>query len=999
MKPKKVLMLLLSLVMVATASNLTASASNVNDFVVINGELVAYYGSDLDVVIPDTLGITSIGRAAFGDVNHNNKITSVIIPNGVISVGMQAFYQCKSLKSVTLPDSLTAIEESAFASCPGLTSISIPKGVTEIGWTAFWGDESLTSVNIAEGVKVIKNSAFADCTSLTSITIPASVTAIESTAFGGCINLMNVTLGSKNTSIAEDAFAGTKYASTKVENTTDTEPTPISSNGIDFSNWILRSPDRVPGNQIVCGKGIYVSVGAGGMIQTSSDAVNWSFRVSNTSAYLNDIAYGNNTYVAVGQDTDLCACFLTSSDTQVWSTKKLDFGSKVRAIAYGNGVFAAVVNGFGTDDVGKSYIYTSKNGVDWTAAVSEFNRGEFNDITFGNGVFAVACQDMKIMTSPDGVTWTNHKFDGMSSNYGKTGEFSIAHIANGNGMFVIDIGLIVFISTDCEHWKSSSFNDRQSVQTLEFLNGKFYLTCEAGYIFRSNDGADWIRVPSNAPKNDWMSITSMAYGNGVFFAISSTYSLRSNDGSNWILCSKGYTENANLSSAAYGNGIYVAYACGDFLGTKHSESAVSTDGVNWTAHYLGSHVTSRMVFGNGVFIVGESDATAKDWPYERVGITTDGVNWSYKKLPEGNTGTVDDIIYDNGFFYLAGADRANSGDDLPKLFIERSPDGVHWERVMQTNANTDGNRRLYLSCGNGVLIAKELETSNYYISNDGVNWKNKQAADDLAYTVVSFTNGIFVINGFSGTVWTSTDGLMWTKRTITVNGHAAAENSTYVIPYMYGDRYLPYAYGNGYYVATGKYRGVPNLFTSLDGVNWSICTSGTADTPRCLLGDVFYLNGTFYMLNGCKIVQLGSIATSSDVPLQVAGKSTTLSAYAVGGHNYIKIRDLATLLNGTAKQYSVSYDAGAGAISIISGKAYTPVGGELSGAAGFSGIMVSPTAVNIVLDGKTTTLEAYNFSGFYYFKLRDIAAALNFGVSYDNKTGIIGIDPTTGYLG
>ena len=71
---------------------------------------------------------------------------SVTIPEGVTSIGQEAFAFCTSLASVTIPDSVTSIGASAFGSCYSLASVTIPDGVTSIGQEAFAYCESLASV-------------------------------------------------------------------------------------------------------------------------------------------------------------------------------------------------------------------------------------------------------------------------------------------------------------------------------------------------------------------------------------------------------------------------------------------------------------------------------------------------------------------------------------------------------------------------------------------------------------------------------------------------------------------------------------------------------------------------------------------------------------------------------------------------------------------------------------------------------------------------------------
>ncbi len=74
--------------------------------------------------------------------------------------------------------------------CSG--TVVIPDGVTSIGGSAFRGATALTSINIPEGVTSIGNNAFQEATALTSITIPSSVTSIGGAAFFGATSLSDV---------------------------------------------------------------------------------------------------------------------------------------------------------------------------------------------------------------------------------------------------------------------------------------------------------------------------------------------------------------------------------------------------------------------------------------------------------------------------------------------------------------------------------------------------------------------------------------------------------------------------------------------------------------------------------------------------------------------------------------------------------------------------------------------------------------------------------------
>ena len=154
------------------------------------------------VMIPNVLGgyaVKKVGNGhppIFGVVN--DSVTSVVIPNGVTSIGVHAFSYCQFLTSVTIPNSVTSIGIAAFGST-GLRSVTIPHSVTSIGISAFEGCASLASITFAptSSVTSIGVRAFAWCgtgTGLTGVTIPNSVTSIGNEAFQGCTTLSSVYL-------------------------------------------------------------------------------------------------------------------------------------------------------------------------------------------------------------------------------------------------------------------------------------------------------------------------------------------------------------------------------------------------------------------------------------------------------------------------------------------------------------------------------------------------------------------------------------------------------------------------------------------------------------------------------------------------------------------------------------------------------------------------------------------------------------------------------------
>ena len=176
----------------------------------LNGEKVS------DIVIPE--GVTRIGSYAF---DHCDPLTSVTIPDGVTSIGEYAFRKCSNLTSITLPPSIIKIENSAFLWCFKLDAVHISdlaawcgislsmNGVSPLHYGAhlYLNDEEVTNLVIPDGVTSISNYAFEKCSYLTSVTFPEGVTSIGESSFDGCSGITYISLPKSLNDIYVSAFA------------------------------------------------------------------------------------------------------------------------------------------------------------------------------------------------------------------------------------------------------------------------------------------------------------------------------------------------------------------------------------------------------------------------------------------------------------------------------------------------------------------------------------------------------------------------------------------------------------------------------------------------------------------------------------------------------------------------------------------------------------------------------------------------------------------------
>ena len=212
------------------------------------GEEAFHFCDMTSVTLPE--GLTSIGDDAF---NWCDSLTNIMLPDGLTSIGNYAFYGCFSLTAVTLPDSLTSIGISAFANCSSLTTITLPDGLTSIGYLAFANCSSLTSITLPDSLTSIGDYAFDDCEALTSILLPDSLTSIGDEAFVGCDNLTLI--------VSRDSYA-CQYA---------------IENGLSYvytdDNALSALTKGVEKEELTCGDYTYVLLEDGGARITGYDGM------------------------------------------------------------------------------------------------------------------------------------------------------------------------------------------------------------------------------------------------------------------------------------------------------------------------------------------------------------------------------------------------------------------------------------------------------------------------------------------------------------------------------------------------------------------------------------------------------------------------------------------------------------------------------------------------------------------------------------------------------
>ena len=147
--------------------------------------LTSYTGEDSEVIFPETV---------------KDGIPVVAIDDGMCSDNPK-------IENIRIPGSIKTIGNAAFARCPKLKSVIIEEGVLSLGMCCFGGCPELTDVNLPNSIEIVDNFVFARCIALEEVVFGTELQSIGIEAFRGCINLRKITIpGGDNVSFGDRIF-------------------------------------------------------------------------------------------------------------------------------------------------------------------------------------------------------------------------------------------------------------------------------------------------------------------------------------------------------------------------------------------------------------------------------------------------------------------------------------------------------------------------------------------------------------------------------------------------------------------------------------------------------------------------------------------------------------------------------------------------------------------------------------------------------------------------
>ena len=660
---------------------------------------------------------------------------------------------------------------------------------------------------------------------------------------------------------------------------------------------------------------LWVAVGSasfgGPGIQTSTDAITWVSRQSNLSSYAFDVAYGNGTWVAVGNYGNI----RTSTDGVAWVTRTSNFPAQqfsiIRSAKYGGNTWVIA---------GTYGIRTSTDAITWVTRTSNFNT-EVQSIDYGNGLWVGTDDSGQIRTSTDAITWVTRV-----SNLNVRAR-TVAYL-NDKWVLFGDNGPLR-TSTNGVTWVTgpdylgNSGGNTMWVQDADYFNG-VYVAVGFEHIATSTDGVTWTTANAYAFSDAY----GVAYGNGVWAVARSNgagidispedfevanlvvpngrraeiskpdgvVSLYKSGKNEWVL-SGDLIEQSQTKTASYNITVNDAESIIEMnvasantvtvpvdsvanlpvgsridikqVGVGQTEIVADSSGIepsSWVTRTsnFGSTIVRAIAFANGVWVAGSYQGQLRT--------STDAITWTTRTSNFGTT-DITSVAFGGGV-WVAGGYRGE---------LRTSTDAVTW--VTRTSNFQTFQAINGLTHGNGRWVAGGWYGGEMRTSTDAVTWVTQNSNfGSTGISDIAFGDNTWVAVGYSGQIRTSTDAITWVTRTSNFGTRDIAS----------------VAYGNGTWVAAGD---LSQIRTSTNAVTWATIFAPGDDTFR----GVAYANDVWVLVNDKG--SGGEVFTSKNLSswtTQVSNFGTSIFNVAYGNGTWVAVGNLGRIRTASETIESVS---------------------------------------------------------------------------------------------
>lgn len=607
----------------------------------------------------------------------------------------------------------------------------------------------------------------------------------------------NGAVAANPSSLSHDPVSGNVYIKTTGTGNTGWDlitqgtPTPVGSLAY-FAN--ANGDAYLGGNWLRC-QGQILSQATYPVLFSRIGFVNGPFTVFNTTTtftaqQLQDLLYDGTRYVASGNNGTIG----TSTNGVAWSPVVTGQTATFSTLTYDGTKYYAS---------GGSNVYSSTNLTAWTTTFTAVVNSTNNLIARGNGILLDITASKMMLTSTDASSWTTR------SPQGSRGVYALSTHVNGGLQ-----GCMMSTTNTANGWSIRNALLTGDVSSLNFLNGIFVGTSST-QIVTSTDGTTW----TNRATGGLTAIRNAGFGGSLYVFGNGTGSVRST--TDFVTYNTSVFGAGQATAAiAFGAGIYVAAASqnimtstdaiaspwtttstipgiaslqclkfvnGGFIGGGNAGTIItSTNGLTWTTtnSIFGTNIVYSVDFLNSLYVVGLGNGS--------VASSTDAVTWGAAQ-PTGTTASVLSVTYDGSNYYA-----------YTDLSVYRSANLTAWTLVSNITSNASENFQS-LNFANGLFLIGGNQ-GGIFTTTDGITVTTNSIGTSFAVLDMTYGAGIYLAVGATGRVFSSNNLSTWTARNSTT--------TTQTISAAY--------FGNNLYVIGGQ---AGFIKTSTDAIQWDTVTN------------------------------------------------------------------------------------------------------------------------------------------------------------------------------
>lgn len=482
---------------------------------------------------------------------------------------------------------------------------------------------------------------------------------------------------------------------------------------------------------------------------------------------LERILYGGGQWIAVGRllasGPTTTFLILTSPDAVTWTQQTAGSDSvngTLSDIAYdGSGMYVAVGGDF--NPIQQPRVYSSPDGVTWTARSTSLGVMRAMAIAYGNGIFTICGGNNtqgRIATSPDGITWTTYGtlFNSFFTDvaYEPTSTFFTAVSPNGE---VGEVGII----TSTDNWSSHTQNLIDEISFVVAGNNTVVAVTNTGDdAYTSADGGlTWSSI-INLPV--YLSgLNNIKYAGGYFnYVANSSLVTQSVDGTTGFYAIMKARELTRTAAEVGGVGISLFGTTGSNNESVELGRASTSGDEQWS--WSGTDISTvfpdvnggdtPMVWAQDRFVLLKQ--SMNNPPESQIATSSDGATWTAREI--GNSfdvnvnaveyDTVNDVVVAVGYTSVNEAGLISSNDRGVTWTVRTVPDN---EPDLYLPIAAVSNTGRFLIAGN----LPDFLTGYVATSTDGATWTRQTDIPNFQPSSAAYGNGRFIIQGYDATTF------------------------------------------------------------------------------------------------------------------------------------------------------------------------------------------------------------------------------------------------------